>query len=127
MNPINRNKVFLNLSNHPYHDWEDCQKQAATVYGDVVDMSFPIVDEREDEAYITHLAQTYFQQIKEIGTPQSLTVHLMGEMTFCFALLKMLQQEGYTCVASTSKRMVEEIYTSQKQVVFQFERFRKYE
>lgn len=127
MNPVSRNKVFLNLSNHPYNEWEDCQKQAAIVYGNVVDMPFPKVDEGGDEQYIMCLAQTYFQRIKEIGTPQSLTIHLMGEMTFCFAMLKLLQQEGYTCVASTSKRIVDELKPSQKQVTFQFERFRRYE
>ena len=126
-NPVNRNKVFLNLSNHPYSEWEDCQKQAAAVYGEVIDLPFPAIDEGGDEDYIAQLSHTYLQRIKEIGTPPLLTIHLMGEMTFCFALLKLLQQEGYTCVASTSKRIVDELKPSQKQVTFQFERFRRYE
>ena len=127
MNPVSRNKVFLNLSNHPYNNWSESQKHAAVVYGDVIDLPFPTIDEGGNEDYIAQLSRTYLLRIKEIGTPQMLTIHLMGEMTFCFALLKLLQQEGYTCVASTSKRIVDELKPSQKQVTFQFERFRRYE
>lgn len=124
---MHKNKILINLSNHPFIDWEERQIQAATHYGKVIDIPFPIVDEYADEYYITELALSYLQKIKTMGSPQEVTIHLMGEMTFCFALLKLLQQDKYTCIASTSKRLVENLEPSQKQVTFQFERFRKYE
>ena len=124
---MNRKQILLNLSNHPYLDWEEQQKKAAHKYGNVVDMSFPKVDEYGDEDYITDLAHCYLKKIQAVGKPDNVTIHLMGELTFCFALLKLLQREGYTCIASTSERIVEELHPSQKQVVFKFERFRVYE
>jgi hypothetical protein len=50
----------------------------------------------------------------------------MGELTFCFALVARLQQAGFACVASTSQRHVIELENNQKQVNFNFVRFRKY-
>lgn len=118
--------ILLNLSNHPYTNWDERQRKAATYYGTVVDMTFPAVDESADESYIKLLAEEYLQEVQLVGTPDAVCVHLMGEMTFCFALLKLLQKAGYTCVASTSHRIVADGVAGQKQVTFHFERFRIY-
>ena len=125
---IELNSIFLNLSNHPSSLWCEKQLEAASVYGDIMDMPFPVIDEMADENYIEALADEYLQKILELAKDKNVTVHLMGELTFTFALLKRLQEHGVPCVASTSKRIVKEEGAGRKgEVIFQFERFRRYE
>jgi hypothetical protein len=52
-------------------------------------------------------------------------VHLMGEMTFTFRLVTMLQAAGIPCIASTTHRTVEE-RDGKKIVQFEFVQFRPY-
>lgn len=119
--------MLINLSNHPSSQWNEKQLVAAKAYGDLVDIQFPVVDESGDEEYIVLLANQYIEKIMSMGTLDDLTVHLMGEMTFTFALLKKLQEYGIRCVASTSKRIVkEEVSGRKEEVIFEFERFREY-
>lgn len=121
------NKVFLNLSNHPSSSWNGNQLAASVCYGEILDIPFPIVDETADELYIESLADEYLQKILNLVNDKEVTVHLMGELTFTFALLKRLQKHGILCVASTSKRIVKEESAGRKgEVIFQFERFRRY-
>lgn len=120
--------MLINLTNHPSSLWCDKQLEAARIYGEIMDMPFPAIDEMADEAYIEALADEYFQKILELAKDKNVTVHLMGELTFTFALLKRLQEHGIPCVASTSKRIVKEETAGRKgEVIFQFERFRRYE
>lgn len=120
--------LFLNLTNHPSSLWDDRQREAARVYGEIMDMPFPAIDETDDETYVSTLADEYLHKILGLAKENNVTVHLMGELTFTFALLKRLQEHGITCVASTSKRIVKEEEAGRKsEVIFQFERFRKYE
>lgn len=120
-------KLMINLSNHPYDTWSENQKAAAAVYGNVVDIQFPSVNESDDMDYINALADQYFLQIQEMIVGKDVTIHIMGELTFTFALLKRLQERGIRCVASTSKRIVkEEVPGRKEEVIFEFERFREY-
>lgn len=120
--------LFLNLTNHPSNLWCDKQLEAARTFGEIMDMPFPMIDETDNETYISALADEYFQKILELAKDKNVTVHLMGELTFTFALLKRLQEYGIPCVASTSKRIVKEESAGRKsEVIFQFERFRRYE
>ena len=120
--------AFINLTNHPSSLWCDKQQEAARTYGEIMDMPFPMIDETDDETYISALADEYLQKILELAKDNNVTVHLMGELTFTFALLKRLQEYGIPCVASTSKRIVKEEEVGRKgEVIFQFERFRRYE
>lgn len=120
--------ILLNLTNHPSSLWSDKQRDAAHVYGEIMDMPFPAIDETDDETYIAVLADEYLQKILDLAKENNVTVHLMGELTFTFALLKRLQEHGIPCVASTSKRIVKEECAGHKsEVIFQFERFRRYE
>lgn len=120
--------LLLNLTNHPSSLWSEKQREAACVYGEIMDMPFPAIDETADETYISTLADEYLQRILDLAKDKNVTVHLMGELTFTFALLKRLQEHGITCVASTSRRIVKEETAGRKgEVIFQFERFRRYE
>ena len=121
-------KLFLNLTNHPSSLWCDKQLEAARAYGEIMDMPFPMIDETDNETYISALADEYLQKILDLAKDNNVIVHLMGELTFTFALLKRLQKYGIPCVASTSRRIVKEEEAGRKgEVIFHFERFRSYE
>ena len=118
--------MLINLSNHPQSIWDKQQLQAATEFGKLVDLPFPLVDADGDEGYIDRLANEYVIKVQQIGEGKRVTVHLMGEMTFTFALLSKLQAMGIPCIASTTRRMVVEDQPGHKDVTFQFVRFRYY-
>lgn len=118
-------KVFLNLSNHSYDSWNVEQKEAAAVYGRCIDIPFPLVNAWADESVIDQLADRLEQEVMKYAEHYQVTVHLMGEMTLCFALLTRLGRRGIPCVASSASRNViekEGVRTS----VFAFSRFRRY-
>ncbi len=119
--------MLINLTNHPSTFWDGSQLQAAAEYGDIVDMPFPAIDAESDESRIELLVNEYFEKISNLAIHQKVAVHIMGEMTFCFALIRKLQQAGISCIASTSTRHVEELGNGQKQVNFNFVRFRHYQ
>lgn len=121
--------MLLNFTNHPSNIWSEKQKRTAIqLFGKVVDMPFPQIDESADENYISKLADEYLQKILLIAERENVVVHLMGEQTFVFSLLKRLRKNDINCAASTTKRIVNMDSSGQKkEVIFQFERFRYYE
>lgn len=119
--------LLINLTNHPYAQWDDKQKQAAQTYGEVRDLPFPRIDSTASEEEITDLVNSFYEKIRALGRQDVTTIHIMGEFSFTFALLKKLQAAGYICVASTTERIVREIGDNKKEVSFQFKRFRRYE
>ena len=118
--------LLINLTNHPSKLWDEAQLAAAREYGEVVDIPFPAVDEQGDEEYIAALADEYMDMVMEYAAHHAITVHLMGELTLCYALLDRLRQQGIAVVASTSKRIVTDETEGKKTVTFRFERFRRY-
>lgn len=118
--------MFLNLSNHPSANWSAEQTEAAKrLYGEIVDLPFPDVAPDGDEEYITALADEYCSKVLEYARTQTVTVHLMGEMTLTFALLQRLHAHGISCVASTTRRETVE-KNGMKISNFKFVRFREY-
>lgn len=130
--------MLINLSNHPTTMWLPEQTEAAhSAYGEVFDLPFPTVPADADEADIQTIAQEYLKKVQTIAQeylnkvqtfspPAEAVVHIMGEMTLTYALVCLLKQAGYTCVASTSVREVYEEEPGKKTAVFRFVRFRKY-
>jgi len=118
--------MLLNLSNHPSTRWTNEQLKAAESFGHIVDLPFPEVNPIGDEKYIDQLAHEYSIKVKDFGGVDGLTVHIMGEMTFTFALVNKLKGEGVECIASTTERIVSELGNGQKQASFRFVKFRKY-
>lgn len=129
--------------------WLPEQIEAAhRAYGEVLDLPFPAVPADADEADIQTIAQEYLKKVQTIAQEylnkgQTISqeyqsrvqtiapsaeavVHIMGEMTLTYALVCLLKQAGYTCVASTSVREVYEEEPGKKTAVFRFVRFRKY-
>lgn len=130
--------MLINLSNHPTAMWLPEQTEAAhRAYGEVFDLPFPVVPADANETDIQTIAQEYLKKVQTIAqeylnkvqtfSPSAeAVVHIMGEMTLTYALVCLLKQAGYTCVASTSVREVYEEEPGKKTAVFRFVRFRKY-
>jgi hypothetical protein len=118
--------MLLNLSNHPSSKWSNEQLVAAKQFGGIVDMQFPEVNPMGDEKYINQLAIDYLHKVKELACNGIVTVHIMGEMTYTYALVNMLLNENIDCIASTTERIVNEFGNGQKQATFRFVRFRNY-
>ena len=116
--------MLLNISNHPSAAWSINQKQAAeTLYGSVQDMPFPNIPSQYSTEEVATLVEIFLEMILKT-LPQA--VHLMGEMTFTFALVQALQEGGIDCIASTSERTVVDEGDGKKTVIFNFVRFREY-
>ena len=120
--------MLINLSNHPFPEWSERQKKEAwRLFGEVEDWHFPPIDPESTASEIEKLAEDYFQMLAvRIASIPDVAIHLMGEMTFSFALLKKLQESKIDCYASTANRNVNILASGEKVVRFDFVKFRKY-
>ena len=141
--------MLINLSNHSSTNWSDEQKkEALRLFGGLTNMVFPLIDPNLDTNAIEKLADEYLRQIRLFQlnltdslipylfhneqndkvshqTESPLVVHLMGELTFCFALASRLQQYDIRCVVSTTERIADE-QNGLKLSQFNFVKFRDY-
>lgn len=116
--------MLLNFSNHPSSSWPDNQMQwAMQNYEKVEDLPFPDVDPNLNEVALHKLVEEYLYKVLE-RRPKH--VHIMGELTFCVALIKKLQKAGISCLASTTHRTIQEHPDGTKISKFEFVRFRHY-
>lgn len=129
--------MLINLTNHPYKHWGNEQKDAAKLmFGEITDMKFPDIPAEADEDYVVKLAVEYGNRIQNMFNEFKLNdresqlkenaIHLMGEMTFCYALIDYLGAEATSFYASTTERNVHYDNSGNKVVDFQFVKFRKY-
>lgn len=119
--------MLINLSNHPHNQWTEEQHQAASQFGEVVDLPFPNVSPEATTEQLLPLIDEYYNRITQLGKQDAVVVHLMGEMTFTFMLVARLLNAGYRCVSSTTERIVKESTNAGgKTVFFQFTNFRDY-
>jgi hypothetical protein len=118
--------MLLNLSNHPSKNWSPEQTALAIrQFGTIEDLPFPHISPLLDTEGVVVLAQKYGADILAMQK-SDLTVHLMGELSFCFALTKLLQRQGITVVCSTTDRTVLEEKDGKKTTKFHFQQFRPY-
>lgn len=127
------NNFFINLSNHPSSAWKGKQLLDATKNNaKLIDIKFPNIDPEATTSDIDHLVEEYINIIlTNIGNTTKLDgviVHIMGEMTFTYRMVEKLQNYyGIKCVASTTKRIVEENEEDgTKTSKFEFVQFRNY-
>jgi len=121
--------MLINFSNHPSKDWSELQLKAAEKYGMVTDWPFPAVNPMVETYDIGQLAETYAMQLRKIlaNEEQGISaIHIMGELTFCHALVNLLQLFGITCLASTTARETVNNPDGSKTTRFGFVRFREY-
>ena len=121
-----KEKAFVNLSNHPSSDWTDKQLKAAERYGKVVDVAFPAIPPEADERVISQMADHYVAIVHEMAKDKAVTLHVMGEMTLTYNIVSLFKSRGIRCVASTSERIVKENSNGEKISLFHFVAFRDY-
>ena len=119
--------MFINFTNHSSMDWSKAQREAASVYGEIVDIPFPDVDPFGDGDYISSLADKY---ISEISKYKPAAVLCQGEMTLAFAVVNRFRKNGVPVFAACSTRNVNEYIGTNGETVkraeFIFVQFRKY-
>lgn len=122
--------MLINLSNHPSTGWPQKQTVAAVKqYGEIADLPFPAIDPEADTDEVKRLAEQYLIKCLTLiaGSNDSRSaVHLMGELTFSFYLLALLQKAGIACLASTTRRNASTGTSGEKITLFQFVRFREF-
>lgn len=117
--------MFINLTNHPSEKWSEEQLTAARNYGEIVDMTFPIIEPTLTKKGILRLVEVYTKKIVDIGNVKNV-VHVMGEMTFTHNLVNALKELGITCLASTTERSITMDPDGKKISGFKFVQFREY-
>ena len=118
---------FLNFTNHPSSGWLKEQYAAALEYGEIIDIQFPNIAPSLTSAMISDLADEAVNTITTFG--KDIIVHIMGEMTFTYAVVSRLKALGITCVASTTIRDPEKVIITpdgKKISEFKFVQFREY-
>jgi len=128
--------MLINLSNHPYNNWSENQKQIAIeTYGWVIDLEFPNIDPNIEFEEIEKIAKVFIEKcvskFHEANIPVAQeahndAVHIMGEHTFVYVFVKLMLEKNIVCVASTTKRNLIEEKEGRKTVQFEFVKFRKY-
>lgn len=119
--------MLINLSNHPSENWPEEQiSTAVEMFGSVEDLPFPAVPPEASTEEVVKLAESFVEKIRKMLQTKEDAVHIMGELTFVVALVRLLQDNAIRCVASTTVRSVEETEQGVKQSRFQFVKFREY-
>lgn len=115
--------MLLNLSNHPSAHWPENQINAAVVlFGEIKDLAFPQVEPVLDSLSLNLLVDEYVVRIANLNPD---AVHIMGEMTFTYRLVRQLEKRHIRCIASTTER-VAEVREGIKTSIFRFVQFRDY-
>lgn len=118
--------LFINFSNHPSKYWDDKQREASQNYGELFDMPFPPIDPNASDEELQILAQDIVNKMLSLSDSKSITVHIMGEMTFTFMVVTRLKELGIRCIASTTERKTTYDSNGTKLSEFQFVKFREY-
>lgn len=121
--------MLINLSNHPSSDWNKEQMDnALQQFGKVLDINFPAIDPEWEVEVVSKTALQYAKSCLEKleqSVDSANAIHVMGELTFCFQFVRLMQQQGVTCLASTTQRKTENTLNG-KLSKFDFIRFRSY-
>ena len=120
--------VFVNYSNHPMELWDETQLLKAREMGDsLVDIPFPKVSPTMSHEEILMFAESEVKRIKDATVNfDNVTVHIMGEHTLVYNVIRLLKPEGVKCVASTTERVTELLPSGEKISKFNFIMFREY-
>ena len=119
-------KLFLNLTNHSHQSWDKEQLDSSSKYGNIVDIAFPSIAPDDDSTAINAIVEKYTNIIKEQTDYFNVTVHIMGEMTFTYAIVSRLKALGIKCLASTTERNTIITPDGKKLSDFKFVQFREY-
>lgn len=120
-------KMFINFSNHLSDKWQRKQIDSADIYGEIMDIPFPMVPATTTSEEIKRIAVDYAKKILEMKPD---VVMVQGEFTLTYAVIELLKKENIRCVAACSDRVTKEIILKdgniQKESIFEFVQFREY-
>jgi len=94
-------------------------------FGGVIDMPFPVIDPHASLNTVQILAEKTFEMIKSMKI-YDLRIHIMGEFTFSYNLIKHFQENKIPCFASTTVRNAIMNPDGTKTSAFEFLNFRPY-
>lgn len=119
--------MLINITNHPSSAWGEKQKnEAETNFGQIIDLPFPNISPTASNEELDEIAVVIVDRAKDLHDLEyGITAHVMGEMTFVFKLVKVLNLHGIRCVASTTQRNTTE-KDGVKTSIFEFVQFREY-
>ncbi len=119
--------MFINFTNHPYNLWSEKEKQAAAVYGKMVEIPFPQIAPDEDEEGLREITKEYGERITALHPD---AVMVAGDFTTCFMLVDYLLKANIHVIASCARRDTVETKREdgslEKKSIFVFEGFRPY-
>lgn len=122
--------MLINFSNHHSSKWTKEQIINARIkYGEIKDLSFPEINPSASIDKIIPLAREYCKKIVEEAEKDKnniSAIHIMGEHTFVYTIIVLLQKAGLSCIASTTERRVTENGRGQKISEFRYVAFRDY-
>ena len=120
--------VFINYSNHPMELWDERQLLKAQEMGDTLrDIPFPQVSPIWNHEEILMFAESEVKRIMDATENfDNAVVHIMGEHTLVYNVIRLLKLEGVKCVASTTERVTEILSSGEKVSKFNFISFREY-
>ncbi|MCI8858784.1 MAG: CRISPR-associated protein [Lachnospiraceae bacterium] len=121
--------MLINLTNHPTCNWNSDQLKAArNRWGSICHISFPEVSPEWNDSEVFRQASAITKTIIAMSPD---AVLCQGEMTMTMSMVSLLEKNGIPVYAATSRRQsVESVKadgTIEKQSVFQFVRFRRYQ
>ncbi len=120
-------KIFINHTNHPTAHWSGEQLSAARIYGELMDMAFPVVSATATVQEVRDMVQRNLKKILEL---EPAVVLCQGELNYTFAMVEQLKSLGVKVVAATSERIIQEEIMpdgSTRQIsTFRFIQFREY-
>lgn len=118
--------MFINLSNHPSNNWSEEQTLAAEKYGEIIDITCPVMDASIDEEQVKTLAETTVKKINELNPA---TIMCTGEFSFCYAAITELKKCGYKVFSTRSEnKVIDSIVDgiSQRNITYKFLEFVEY-
>ncbi len=122
--------MFVNFSNHPSDRWDSKERRAASAYGEITDINFPVVPPEADEQLIEQLALDCVKEIEPVLTGND-AVMVQGEFTLTYAVVNLLKKKGVKTLSACSERNTTETIdaygNSIRNSVFTFVRFREYQ
>ncbi len=133
--------MFLNISNHPSDKWSDKQREAALAISHelnkrdedaeegeqigIEDIPFPNIPPNATTEEVEDMAHDFARKLHNEWVYQLTAVHIMGELTFSFALVNKIR-DSFACYAATSERNSVMNADGTKTVHFDFVQFRRY-
>jgi hypothetical protein len=124
--------MLISFSELPLVQWSADQKEyAIRQYGKIEEVSFPKVPIEADVSYVEDLAERCFLRItaliEDLGKgKEEVTILVRGEPSLSFAVVHLLQKEGFVCVVDASEKRKRLREDGTVEVVHDFYRFREY-